>query len=382
MNWIKVVAINLFILFALLGAMLMAPPAIYYTYSAIKGNASIGAAPRAEDSRASLELFADYEWASKHFMEFRQLDTTYHDFFVWRRDDFDGETITINDGIRDTSISQIADQTNSHYWFFGGSTTWGTGVPDGLTYPSIFADRTGAQVTNFGETGYIARQSLDYLVSALSEPPVQRSLNGTHVIFYDGVNDVANKCRAENDGFSTAREAQIRTALNTQGRQDRYDRYSFLSTFSQIVDLLTAAGRRLNLVSDDDLASDSNKKYSCATSPSIAKNVAESMVNTWEVAAKIVSSSGGQFTAILQPVGFIGNPEIDYLNIDSARPGLRAQYEAVYPIVREIASERDFSFYDLSGVYDKCDDCYIDFCHVGPQAHHILVDELEAVIVR
>ena len=37
------------------------------------------------------------------------------------------------------------------------------GVNDINTYSSMFAKLTGTKVTNFGETGYIARQSLAYL---------------------------------------------------------------------------------------------------------------------------------------------------------------------------------------------------------------------------
>ena len=90
-----------------------------------------------------------------------------------------------------------------------------------------------------------------------------------------------------------------------------------------------------------------------------------------------MTQRGGKFTAILQPVAFIGNPNIDYLKLTSSNDlALSMQYEAVYPLIRQFATAGNIDFIDLSAVYDKCDNCYIDFCHVGPKGHQVLVDSL------
>src|SRR5262249_7649743 len=105
----------------------------------------------------------------------------------------------------------------SKVYFFGGSTMWGLGVRDDLTIPSQFAAATGIWSENFAEMSYTAHQSLMLLVQLLQDghrPDV--------VVFYDGVNDVANKCRAELTPYSHAREDQLNDLL-----QNSQDRFSF-----------------------------------------------------------------------------------------------------------------------------------------------------------
>ena len=86
---------------------------------------------------------------------------------------------------------------------------------------------------------------------------------------------------------------------------------------------------------------------------------------------------GGKFTAILQPVAYIGSANVGYLELNSANDAaLSMQYKTVYPLIRQFAAAANIDFVDLSSAYDNCNNCYIDFCHVGPQAHQILVDYL------
>jgi len=72
---------------------------------------------------------------------------------------------------------------------------------------------------------------------------------------------------------------------------------------------------------------------------------------------------------------------VSYLNLTSDNDkALAAQYQAVYPLIIELAAERNFNFVDLTTIYDGCGECYIDFCHVGPQGHRILVSKLIATL--
>ena len=117
--------------------------------------------------------------------------------------------------------------------------------------------------------------------------------------------------------------------------------------------------------------------YACSSDPRRAEEVAKTLIETWQVASDLVTKRGGRFTAILQPVAFIGSPNIDYLELNSANDlALSIQYETVYPLIRQFAAAANIDFVDLSTVYDNCDNCYIDFCHVGPQGHQLLVDNL------
>lgn len=77
-------------------------------------------------------------------------------------------------------------------WVFGGSTVYGTGVPDWGTLPSYLSRDLNADgrdcvvVTNFGVEGYVSNQELLWLLERLKtgqRPDI--------VVFYDGVNDAS-----------------------------------------------------------------------------------------------------------------------------------------------------------------------------------------------
>lgn len=366
MSWIKILFANLFITFSLLGMLLLSPPIANSIYSLWFSEQTENSS---EDTRARLELYNGIEWASTHFDEFSKLNTTYFDYITWRRDDFEGETINISDGLRETYEPTNLNSNTNEYLFFGGSTTWGTGVNDHNTYPSIFAERLNTRVTNYGESGYIARQSLSLLTNYLVDNSLT-DLSGQHIVFYDGVNDVANRCRREISGLGTGREQQIQSMLSTKSNE----KYSFAKLFEQLTQFLQAVTRKLGMV---EASSNASENYNCSSDPSRAEEIARTLVETWQVASDLVTNRGGEFTAILQPVAFIGSADIEYLKLNSANhTALSMQYQAVYPLIRQFAADANIDFVDLTTAYDGCNNCYIDFCHVGPQAHQILVDNL------
>ena len=293
MSWIKVIFLNLFITFSLLGILLLAPPFVYFVYSLTSDNATKSSS---NDIRANLDIYNDIPWAESHFAEFSNLHTTYHDFITWRRDDFEGETINISNGIRETTVPQIQSNNISDYYFFGGSTTWGTGVNDANTYPSIFAQSLETLALNFGETGYIARQSLAFLNNFLVENSMS-DLSGRHVVFYDGVNDVMFRCRSEINGLGTGRERQLQKIIF----ETRNEKYSFAKLFEQLTQSLQIVKRWLS-PQNDILVAEST--YSCSSDPNRAEEVARTLVETWRIASDLITQRNGNFTAILQPVAF------------------------------------------------------------------------------
>ena len=345
--------------------LLLTPPLVYFLYSIVLGN--LDNSP-STDRRADLGLYNGIPWVDRHFAENLQIPTSYYDFITWRRDDFIGETINITNGVRATTVSQTQKDDIADYYFFGGSTTWGTGVNDANTYPSLLAQRIETQVYNFGETGYIARQSLAYLNNFLIGNSIT-DLSGRHVVFYDGVNDVAHRCRSEINGLGTGREQQIQDMLPSGSN----GMFSFTKLFEQLTVFFEEVTRKLDIQTNTQVA----EKYSCSSNSDRAKEIAKTLVDTWQAASDLVTQRGGDFTAILQPVAYLGNPSISYLDLTSSNDlALGKQYKAVYPLIRQFAESRNLNFFDLSGIYDNCDNCYIDFCHVGPQGHQILVESL------
>lgn len=351
MKLIKIIFINIFITFSLIGMVLLTPPIINMSYQIIKGVNT--------DSRSKLQIYDSYDWADTHFEEFNGLLTTYYDYIIWRRDDYKGSTINIKNGLRKTINSPRSNPSISQTWFFGGSTTWGTGVNDAFTYPSLFAQNTNDFVINFGEAGYIARQSLAYLQSYLIQNKL-KDMSGVKVVFYEGINDIILRCRAEVTKLSTPREVQIQSNVT-----HHFQSLGFRRTFGQLENFVKKLNTKFLI----------GELYRCDSDRNRAKEIANSLVDTLEIASELIESRGGKFFAILQPVSFIENADTNYLNLNLNGPEA-LQFKTVYPLIKEAAASRNINFIDLTDIYNDCNNCYIDFSHVGPQGHQILVSKL------
>ena len=70
MSWIKVIGLNIFITFGLLGILLLAPPIFYQSYSFMAGESE---GRGSADKRHELSLYSDIPWAEQHFVEFSKL---------------------------------------------------------------------------------------------------------------------------------------------------------------------------------------------------------------------------------------------------------------------------------------------------------------------
>jgi lysophospholipase L1-like esterase len=98
-----------------------------------------------------------------------------------------------NTGVWRRTINLVRDECKlrpMRVWTFGGSTMYGTAVPDWATLPSYLSRDLNASssgcvvVSNFGVEGYVSNQELLLLTEQLKaggQPDV--------VIFYDGLND-------------------------------------------------------------------------------------------------------------------------------------------------------------------------------------------------
>lgn len=149
------------------------------------------------DLQKSSPVFAQYDWAAAFWLEEtprQQLRRTYVPFRLWGLTKWHGQYVN-NDESATGFVRRTIDPVKAgctgqkQLWVFGGSTVYGTGVPDFATMPSYLSRDLNAGnvclvVTNFGVEGYVSNQELLALVDQLK-------VNGPPdtVIFYDGLND-------------------------------------------------------------------------------------------------------------------------------------------------------------------------------------------------
>jgi hypothetical protein len=285
----------------------------------------------------------------------------YKSFIGWRTDAFDWPDRGSSVGGRYLQRRTVnGGASGATAYFFGGSSMWGVGADDAGTIPSQFAAITGMQAENFGELGWTAHQSLVYLMQILEDgrrPDI--------VVFYDGANEVAVKCRVENGVASHGREKEFAPLVRGLDRPE---------SFAHYLQPVLRLAARLNQAIDRGARS---SPYDCDTDPAKAAAVAASLIADWDMAKRIVASYGLTFVGVLQPVAYLSRtrflpPELP--------DDLGRQFAAVYPLIRGKMAG-DPALHDLVSVLDDTDQrVYADFCHVWPNGNRRVADRIAAII--
>jgi lysophospholipase L1-like esterase len=150
---------------------------------------------------AASPSYNGYAWAPEFWEEERSRWKGWRDYYVpfriWGLSIWHGKYVNTDRTDMGTwrrtvnAMSKECDkQAIVKLWMFGGSTVYGTGVPDSATLPSYLSQKLNAgpsrcvEVTNLGVEGYVTNQEVILLTELLkggSRPDV--------VILYDGLND-------------------------------------------------------------------------------------------------------------------------------------------------------------------------------------------------
>lgn len=357
---IKTIAFNAILFCAMMFLLMLTPPTFYALKDRFQPKT-----PQAFAQTARMPAFQGHDWAQQSLWETYLVRLTYRDYIVTRGEDIAGEAITVEQGVRRT-VGAPREGAGAPVWFFGGSTTWGYGVSDAFTYPSMFARQTGRAVTNYGEGSYTSRQSLAYLQGLyLLNPEGQRT-----VVFYDGVNDLMHYCNPDTASINqTAHEPRFRAALHQLDAPFTYQRL-----FGQLLDFAPRVATGLGL-SEPEIFD-----FRCADDPARAQAAADHLVAIWTHAQRLVEANGDTFLAVFQPASFMSRNVHPVLPDHPYNAELNAEYQVVYPLMQAALARSDVNYVDLSHIYDDCANCYYDHVHAGPAAHQRLVDSLIPIV--
>src|SRR5581483_5437525 len=99
-----------------------------------------------------------------------------------------------------------------------------------------------------------------------------------------------------------------------------------------------------------------------------ARDASAAMVRTWRTIQDLGDRSGVRTYFFLQPVAYVGHPNVSYLKLDET---LRSSFQHFYAHVDEEARAQGLRHYrDLSGMLSAPDaQFYIDFAHVTQEAN-------------
>lgn len=151
-----------------------------------------------EKNQAASPVYKGADWAQEFWQEEtrRQVEShAYVPFRLFGVIPWHGKYINNDEGVRGDWRRTINPATcgsrqKVNMWTFGGSTMYGTAVPDWATVASYLsrdlnaASQNCIMISNFGVEGYVSDQELMLLIEQLKaagHPDV--------VVFYDGVND-------------------------------------------------------------------------------------------------------------------------------------------------------------------------------------------------
>ncbi|HKY93791.1 MAG TPA: SGNH/GDSL hydrolase family protein [Kiloniellales bacterium] len=349
MRLLKTVAIN----FAVLASLLLIAVIVLEFYVRWEDTKASNVGQR----RAATPNYAGAAWAEQHFREVDALRTTFFSFVEWRRELFEGETVNVVGPYHERLTPPADGAKGGAVFFFGGSTMWGTGARDQETIPSYYGRIAGRPARNFGESGYVAHQSLEMLLWLLQEGERPDA-----VVFYEGVNDVMHRCRSGAAAFSQSQEGRMRALLAQEPGL-------FLRVWT-LVSVKLASGQN----------EDSADRFDCDNDPAKARRVADALIDDWKLARLAAESEGIAFFAVLQPVIYfsdtIGDQRADAES--EAEGQKRRQFEAVYPLIRDRLGE--VGGIDLTGALDEQSLFYIDFCHLSPNGNERVAKALAAAI--
>lgn len=248
-------------------------------------------------------------------------------------------------------------------WIFGGSTVYGTGVPDAETIPSYLSRELNAggncaEVTNFGNESYVTTQEL-----ILLEQQLKQGGRPDVVIFYDGFND-AHLGMTAVDPWATHYGLDIvkaRAEGSVRGRLDFLDRL-------YTTRMVHALGQVFKRTSTSDVRDERAR----------ASTVLEVYEANHKMAAALGQGYHFRFYGFWQPMLFSGHKrlgafeeQISKMDSTSRRRFDPLPVVAAYEEAERRAPNAGFIF--LAGIFDSVSEpIYIDEAHLGPRGNELI----------
>ncbi|HRJ30915.1 MAG TPA: hypothetical protein PLV21_16600 [Cyclobacteriaceae bacterium] len=306
----------------------------------------------------------DPAYAEAIFNDYHSIAHRYKPFAEWQMLPYEGRTLHItNEGLRFHTPPSGATPAPI-IRFFGGSTMWGEGSDDDNTIPALVhqAINTGT-VINHAQLAYNSRQNLDALISTYA-----KGEKADVVIFYDGVNDAAFLCPKEIQELPGHRLIPLfQKKIYGGGKQ----------LISTVLNNLFTKNILLLIQYRQNTGDQQPSLYDCLNSGK-GLSVAHMLMANWEMAHELVSSRGGKFIAVLQPVSYIGSPQVEHLQLHEE---LGANFRFVYAELQKLIREKNYPWvYDFTTAFNGEEYIYIDFCHVTKAGNKIIADKLSPIV--
>ncbi|MFW2555391.1 hypothetical protein [Aliarcobacter butzleri] len=350
-NIIKIIFINIFIFFTLIGLFVFSPIVIYQSYVSL--------------INLKENLLEINSKNTEFFNELKKIPYSYSDFVTFKYYEYKSNLINIdNKGNRFSKLSENINEKLPNFIFFGPSTIWGYGEEDEKSIPSIFSQKNKAFVQNFSSNGYTSRQSLAKLINYYIENPY--SSKKRVIIFNEGAIDFYTNCNDEDKILKTLFTEKIEE--NTMSQKESYLGFDLL-----IKPSLEFIKRIENRIQGKE------KEIKECTDEKI-KYIASSMIEIWKIADSLVKVHGDEFVVTLTPFSYE-----DSIIIPSSRFEVqeyqKLAVEKGYEFIRKnIKIYSEINFIDLSKIFDS-EKAYLDSMHYSFEGKEVYVEKLTEKIL-
>jgi hypothetical protein len=298
----------------------------------------------------------------------------YQAYVIWERHPFEGKTINVEgDGLRHTYHSRC-DPDAYTIWMFGGSTTWGAGVPDWLTVPSFLAEQyeqsgDNVCIRNYGEKAWVNTQELIKLILELKRGGRKPDL----VIFYDGPADVYEVYQSGRPGVHQNFD-EIKHLYEGHASEGRGGFHYLLNT--NAAELFLEHRHRNQM----------EKRAATIDADLIARGAVRCYLDNLNFVEALAREYKFDYVFVWEPTIFNSNKSLssDEQNTLAAAnlrsPGLENADRSARQLVRASPSTH---LIDVADVFDKISDTvYFDQAHVSAEGNRLVAIRIYQILQR
>jgi len=317
------------------------------------------------DPRARAAAHAAAPWTEEVFAELHASERLRWEPYVgWRRLPFASRFTNVDARGRRLTVPRAAPGAK-RVLFFGGSTIWGTGARDEATIPSLVARATGWDVSNEGETGYVATQERFLLERAL-----QDGERPDLVVFYDGVNDVYAAYQSHRAGLPQNEPNRARE-FNLTKRPGRLLAEALRASLHESASVALATRFLGPGAPPPALPAEERRALAAAIARAYAANVTDLVA--------LARARGFAVAFFLQPVIFTKRALApDERAFARERAFVAELYRDAYEAIR---AARLPCFHDLSDCFgDDATPRFFDFCHLAESGDAVVAQHLLAAL--
>ena len=335
------------------------------------------------DSRTAADTYHNADWTTKYFKEGKaSFVVEWAPYAYWRCQPFRGQYINVDaKGIRKTWQPESMpgeDGRRPRIFFFGGSTTWGTGARDDFTIPSITARllwRKGisAHVTNFGQIGYVSTQELIALLLELQKGNVPDV-----VVFYDGVNDTFSAFQQRIAGLPQNEYNRVREFNSSRKTISIFA--DNLSSIRFLGSLIYRRSVRHPAVTPIPFRAPIGQTSPPTDSESVTKGVVDDYERNIEAVRALARRYGFRALFYWQPSIF-GKAHLTQYEERELRKNsaMKPFFDLTYRLVKQhnLNQGGETGFHDLSEVFsDTTEPLFVDWCHMGETGNSLVAEQI------